>query len=124
MKPYTILSAFATSALLFLTACSAEDRAGEQPFAPTVETLGALAAGDSCTMTGAIISSPNSKVTGRGFYYGNDTLRIQVVSYDTVTTTFRETVDSIAHGDYYVYAFATNGMGTTYGDTLYFSIDE
>lgn len=81
-----------------------------------------MATGDSCVMEGVIVSSPNSKVTGRGFYYGNDTLRIQVVSNDTLTTTFRESIDSIAPGDYYVYAFATNGMGTRYGDTLTFCI--
>lgn len=105
-----------------LASCSAEDRADEQPFAPTVQTLSAVADGDSCAMEGVIVASPNSKVTGRGFYYGNDTLRVQVVSYDTLTTTFREVVDSIAPGDYYVYAFATNGMGTRYGDTLTFHI--
>lgn len=109
-------------ALFALVACNAEDRADEQPFAPTVRTLSAVATGDSCVMEGVIASSPNSNVTGRGFYYGNDTLRVQVVSYDTLTATFREIINSIAPGDYYVYAFATNGMGTRYGDTLTFRI--
>jgi len=106
-----------------LTACFGEDRSDEEPFAPTVATTAANAAGDSCVVEGEIISSPNSSIRGRGFYYGNDTLKIQVVSYDTLTWHFTETLDSLKSGIYYVYAFATNGMGTSYGDTLTFRID-
>lgn len=123
MKRTSLLPLLAAFALL-LTSCSPDDRADEQPFAPTVATLSAEAAGDSCVLQGAIVASPNSKVTGRGFYYGNDTLRVQVISYDTLTSTFREVVDSIKPGIYYACAFATNGMGTSYGDTLHFQIAE
>lgn len=123
MKRTLLLSLLSTVSLLF-TSCSPDDRADEQPFAPTVATLSAEAAGDSCVLQGAILASPNSRVTGRGFYYGNDTLRVQVISRDTLTTTFREVVDSIAPGIYYACAFATNGMGTSFGDTLHFQIAE
>jgi len=111
-------------AATLLAACAGEDRSGEQPFPPTVRTLDAAARGDSVRLTGEILSSPNSKVTGRGFFYGNDTLRVQVLSHDTLTATFSEVIDSLRPGFYYAYAFAANGMGTSNGDTLVFYIPE
>lgn len=124
MKKQFFLPLLPAALALLAAACSGEDRSGEQPFPPTVRTLGAYAQGDSVRLTGEILSSPNSKVVGRGFYYGNDTLRVQVVSNDTLTDTFTEVVDSLRPGYYYAYAFAANGMGTTNGDTLLFYIPE
>lgn len=109
------------SLLALLASCSGDDRSGERPYAPTVRTLGAWVSGDSVRLTGEIVSSPNSPVTGRGFYYGNDTLRIRLISSDTLDT-FSEVVDSLRPGYYYAYAFAANGIGTTNGDTLIFYV--
>lgn len=111
--------------VLLVAACMAacgEDRSGEQPFAPTVLTLGAEVDADSVRMTGAVTASPNSSLTACGFAYGNDTLRLRTETAEPAAT-FSATVDSLLPGDYFTVAFATNGVGTSYGDTLYFTIE-
>lgn len=107
--------------LALLTACMGEDRSGEQPFAPTVKTLDAVAAGDSALLRGQVLTSPNSDVTACGFNYGNDTLRKSVVCAEA-TTLFEAYTDSLGAGTYFAVAYATNGIGTTYADTVYFTI--
>lgn len=116
----SITSLFLLTAAV-LTACG-EDRSSEQPFAPTVLTLGAEADADSVVMTGAVTASPNSTLRTCGFAYGNDTLRLRT-NVEEPSATFTATVDSLLPGDYYTVAFATNGVGTSYGDTLYFTIE-
>ncbi len=114
---------FLLAAMLMFSACRREDRSGEQPFAPTVRTLDVVVEGDRCTMAGAIDASPNSAVLARGFNYGNDTLRLEVLSSDS-TEIFTAEADSLLPGEYFMVAFATNGIGTTRGDTLHFTIAE
>lgn len=104
-----------------LIACG-EDRSDEQPFAPTVETASVEVLGDSALLTGNVTSSLNSSLTKCGFAYGNDTLTLDVVSPDTAFT-FSAVTDSLGAGEYYAVAYAANGMGTSYGDTLYFTIE-
>ena len=50
---------------LFVSACG-QDRSGEQPFVPTVQTGVAAQVADSVQLTGSIITSPNSQVLERG----------------------------------------------------------
>ena len=120
MRRYIIVILVAISTLI--VACSGEDRSGEQPFAPTVETLSAEVMGDSCLLTGAVTSSPNSSLRGVGFAYGNDTLRLTAVS-DTCTELFQATTQALQPGTYFAVAFAENGVGKTIGtDTIYFEI--
>lgn len=120
MRRYIIVILVAISTLT--AACSGEDRSGEQPFAPTVETLSAEVMGDSCLLTGAVTSSPNSSLRGVGFAYGNDTLRLTAVS-DTCTELFQATTQALRSGTYFAVAFAENGVGKTIGtDTIYFEI--
>ncbi len=107
--------------LILLASCSGEDRSGEQPFAPTVETIGAEVVADSARLSGHVLSSPNSPLTICGFKYGNDTLRV-TINAPAPTTTFTAYTDSLGAGDYFYVAFATNGIGTSYGDTLHFTI--
>lgn len=114
------LFAFPAS-LLLLCACAGEDRSGEQPFPPTVRTYSCVVDSGRCTMAGVIEASPNSRVRKRGFYYGNDTLRIDLPSADS-TAYFTAVADSLRPGTYYSVAYATNGMGTSTGDTLYFEM--
>ncbi|HIU89863.1 MAG TPA: hypothetical protein IAC71_06400 [Candidatus Caccomonas pullistercoris] len=109
-------------AVAALTACNPEDRSGEQPFAPTVKTIAAERVGDSCRMEGQVVLSPNSRVTQRGFRYGNDTLQVDTLSADT-TDRFAATTRRLGPGRYYVVAYASNGMGLSLGDTLYVTID-
>jgi len=104
----------------FLVSCSGEDRSGEQPFAPEVRTLGAEpAVGDSVRMAGELIDEHNSTVTKRGFVYWNDTLKVTRTSTDEAALFYAFT-DSLGNGTYSYTAFATNGIGTSYGDTLTF----
>ncbi len=107
--------------LLVLTACSPVDRSDEQPLAPTVQTGTPTVEGPRALLTGDVLASPNSDVLRRGFGYGNDTLRAEVESTDS-TSHFVATTDSLGPGHYFVVAFAENGVGTSYGDTLYFQI--
>lgn len=111
------------AAAVGLTACNPVDRSGEQPFAPTVQTVSAEVAGDSVCLTGQVLTSPNSTVTRSGFYYGKGSTS-ETVTVDSVTTIFSTWVDSLDAGTYYAVAWATNGVGTGHGDTIYFEITE
>ncbi|MBO5134060.1 MAG: hypothetical protein J6C15_02800 [Bacteroidaceae bacterium] len=107
--------------LLFFVACNPEDRSGEQPFAPTVRTLTAVVEDGQCLLTGCIDASPNSRVLKRGFRCGNDTLRLDILSEDEVDM-FHAYVEGLLPGEYFAVAYATNGVGTSLGDTLFFFI--
>ncbi len=120
MKATFPLFAMLVSAPLLYTACG-DDRSGEQPFAPTVQSVSAVAAGDSAQLTGFVTSSPNSSLTKCGFVYGNDTLRKDKAA-EEAGVSFSVTTDSLGAGDYYAVAYAQNGVGKGYGDTLRFTI--
>ncbi len=107
--------------LIALLAACGEDRSGEQPFAPTVQTGIYTLVGDSVQLQGAVTASPNSRLLECGFVYGNDTLKSKVVA-DTLTT-FSAYTTPLEPGTYYYAAYARNGVGTTNGDTLYFTIE-
>ena len=104
-----------------LTACSGEDRSGEQPFAPTVETVAATADGPTAMMEGVVTASPNSSLTACGFRYGNDTLTLNADA--PVLTHFFAQTDTLDPGRYYAVAYARNGIGITYADTLWFEVE-
>ena len=63
MKLHTLL--YILPSFILLSACNGVDRSGEQPFAPTVETLAAETAGDGVLLNGV------------GTSYG-DTVRFQI----------------------------------------------
>ena len=105
-----------------LTACNPVDRSGEQPFAPTVKTVSATAKADSARLDGQVLTSPNSDVTACGCVYGNDTLRTEKAAAAPAMQ-FTVWTDSLGAGDYYAVAYATNGVGTSYGDTVRFTIN-
>lgn len=110
-----------TLGLCMMAACG-EDRSLEQPFAPEVETAGVTVNGQVATFTGYVLASPNSSLRECGFAFGNDTLR-SVVKAAQPADTFTVQVDSMKAGEYFMAAYATNGVGTTYGDTLYFTVE-
>ena len=117
----SILIAVCLCLTCILTLACGEDRSGEQPFAPTVQTLVAEQTADSVLLTGAVLSSPNSRLLECGFEYGNDTLRAKVTA-DTLTT-FSEYTDSLGKGSYFAVAYARNGVGKSYGDTIRFNVE-
>lgn len=116
----SLLSPFAFLALFsaFLLSCG-EDRSSEQPFAPVVHSLCALVVGDSALLTGYVSESVNSSLKSCGFSYGNDTLRASCEAPEPAET-FTAVTDSLGAGVYFAVAFAKNGVGTSYGDTIYF----
>lgn len=121
MKLHTLL--YILPSFILLLACNGVDRSGEQPFAPTVETLAAEAAGDGVLLNGRVTDSPNSDVLECGFLYGNDTLRVKLKS-EEVSLLFSAYADSLQNGNYYAVAYARNGVGTSYGDTVRFQINK
>ncbi len=114
-----IVSLFVVSALV---ASCGEDRSGEQPFLPTVKSLAVVVEADSALMSGQVLASPNSPLVKCGFKYGNDTLRVEALA-PAPAETFTAVTRPLKPGKYFAVSFAANGMGTTYGDTLYFTID-
>ena len=115
--PSLVLLAIAAGA----AAACGEDRSGEQPFAPTVQSVGVEVKQHTAVLTGAVLASPNSSLKECGFAYGNDTLRAKCTAAEPATTFTAET-DSLGAGHYYAVPYASNGVGTTYADTLYFDI--
>lgn len=109
-------------ALTILASCHPEDRSGEQPFAPEVRTLDAEVSNTHALLSGCVIASRNSDVRKVGFVYGNDTLRLRVEQTENLQPLFRLATDSLGAGTYFYAAFATNGVGTTYADTLTFTL--
>lgn len=102
--------------------CSGEDRSDEMPRVPVVSTMSAIVSGDSCIMTGCVIESHNSPVKECGFIYYSDSIASNKIQCDT-TSVFSAIVDSLSKGEYFYAAYARNGMGTTYGDTLQFTVE-
>ena len=115
--PSLVLLAIAVGA----AAACGEDRSGEQPFAPTVQSVGVEVKQHTAVLTGAVLASPNSSLKECGFAYGNDTLRAKCTAAEPAATFTAET-DSLGAGHYYAVPYASNGVGTTYADTLYFDI--
>lgn len=115
------LSVIVTLLLIILSACSGEDRSGEEPQLPTVRTLDVLTSDTGKVFTGIVLTSLNSSLRSCGFYYGNDTLE-ETLTCDEATDTFSLTVDSLEDGTYYVEAWAKNGMGTATGESVIFSV--
>ena len=120
-----IMKHFPSLVLLAILAGAAaacgEDRSGEQPFAPTVQSVGGEVKQHTAVLTGAVLASPNSSLKECGFAYGNDTLRAKCTAAEPAATFTAET-DSLGAGHYYAVPYASNGVGTTYADTLYFDI--
>lgn len=121
MKHFPLLLLFLVTTFALLASCG-EDRSGEQPLAPTVVMGGAVQQGDSVRLSAQVTSSVNSSLKECGFYYGNDTLSLQVKA-DSATASFQAFTDSLGRGDYYVVAYAKNGVGTTKADTARFTVE-
>ena len=101
--------------------CSGEDRSGEMPRVPVVHTTSAFVDGDVCTMNGLVEESHNSALRECGFVYGLAGANSIQLKTDTART-FTAKVDSLENGDYFCVAYAKNGMGVSYGDTLTFVV--
>lgn len=94
---------------------------------PTVTTQAvtniASTSGDG---NGTLVNTGGSAVTARGFVYSSvnsqPTLADTVVSSGTATGTYTITMSPLSSTTtYYVRAYATNAIGTGYGDTVTFT---
>ena len=104
-----------------LAACSGEDRSGEQPFPPTVAGVGCTVEGNIATLKACVTSSPNSSLKQCGFYYGNDTLRLEAKAAEPAVE-FSAQTRELEAGRYFAIPYAQNGVGTTKADTMWFEI--
>ena len=107
--------------LLLLAAACGEDRSDEQPFPPSVETLGCTVDGGRARLSGRLVSNRNSLVTELGVQCWNDSLD-QSYTADAGTSDYEVVTDTLDAGTYHYAAYAVNGMGKAYGDTLSFDI--
>lgn len=111
------------AAMGMTASCSGEDRSDEQPRVPVVRTISAVVSGDSCIMTGAVEESHNSSLRECGFCYGiKDGGAVVKLKADTLRT-FTAVADSLETGEYFYVAYTRNAMGTSYGDTLSFTVN-
>lgn len=121
MKVSFIISAVLCSNCMVLCSCSGEDRSDEMPRIPVVSTVSATVNGNSCTMNGTVVESHNSSLRECGFFYGETGAASVKIKADT-TEIFEVKADSLEAGDYYCVAYAKNGMGVSYGDTVEFIV--
>lgn len=121
MKVSFIISAVLCSNCMVLCSCSGEDRSDEMPRIPVVSTVSATVNGNSCTMNGTVVESHNSSLRECGFFYGETGAASVKIKADT-TKIFEVKADSLEAGDYYCVAYAKNGMGVSYGDTVEFIV--
>lgn len=103
--------------------CSGEDRSGEMPRVPVVYTISVSVEGNTCKMNGAVADSHNSSLRECGFYYGLLGEKSLLLKTDTART-FMALADSLKNGEYFCVAYAKNGIGMSYGDTLYFNVEK
>lgn len=107
-----------------LCSCSGEDRSDEMPRVPVVRTTSAVVDGRNvCTMGGMVDESHNSALRECGFVYGVVGENSMQRKADTART-FTARADSLEDGDYFCVAYAKNGMGVSYGDTMRFVVNE
>jgi hypothetical protein len=112
--------------ILFLATCKPEK---EEPKPLTAPVLTTMEAGDitaiSAVSGGAISSDGGSPVTARGIVWGvshNPTLADSVSEEGTGIGSFLSDLTPLKYSTtYYVRAYATNSIGTTYGNEITFN---
>ena len=94
------------------------------PTLPTV-TTGATSNinASGATLSGNVTSDGGARVTSRGFLYGTNSSNLtQTVQSGTGTGSFTKALTGLtANTTYYYKAYATNSVGTVYGDVLAFT---
>ena len=95
--------------------------------APTITTTAAFGvSNNAATSGGTVTSNGGTPLTARGIVYGtspNPTLANSVITDVSITTgTFTANITGLANTTtYYVRAYATNSVGTTYGNEVSFT---
>jgi hypothetical protein len=89
-----------------------------EPGAPVVLTSGATAAAGVITADGEVTAEGDDSVTERGFAYGtvsDPTIADSTIVVGAGIGTFTGTSSALTDGTYFVRAYATNSLGTSYG---------
>jgi hypothetical protein len=89
--------------------------------APVVLTSSATASGSAADLTGDVTAAGTAPVTARGFASSTSTSPTtagSTVSGGSGTGAFTGTTPALAAGTYYVRAYATSSIGTTYGSEV------
>lgn len=90
---------------------------------PTVTTGSATPGIENATLRGNVTSDGNATVTARGFVYGTSASNLsQTVQSGSGSGSFTVTITDLALGTTYYYkAYATNSVGTAYGEVKQFT---
>jgi len=91
---------------------------------PTVQTNAATnIIADEATISGNVTSDGGTDVTACGFIYGTDANSLtQTIQSGSGTGSFTSNLTSLTYGTTYYYkAYATNSVGTAYGEVLSFT---
>ncbi len=91
---------------------------------PTVQTNAATnITADGATLSGNVTSAGSATVTARGFLYGTSESNLtQTIQSGSGTGSFIATVSNQTYGTTYYYkAYATNSLGTAYGEVMSFT---
>ena len=93
---------------------------------PTVQTVSATdITSTDATLNGNVISDGGATVTARGFMYGtSESSLTQIVQSGSEIGNFTSVITGLAHSTTYYYkAYATNSVGTAYGEVMQFSTE-
>jgi hypothetical protein len=94
----------------------------EDPLPPVVETILINTFIDETTLGGYVVDAGSSVVTENGFYWGTDpTNLVTQIIVAGITQAFQDVV-SPAPGLYFFKAYATNDVGTGYGQVVPFVV--
>ena len=90
---------------------------------PTVTTTIATdITSSTATVGGEVTNDGGNTITSRGVYYSTNTVPISGITIGSGTGTFSNGITSLApNTTYYYRAYATNEIGTNYGNTLSFT---
>ncbi|MBR6068799.1 MAG: hypothetical protein IKP45_13495 [Bacteroidales bacterium] len=95
-------------------------------YAPTVQTNAASGiTTNSATLNGNVTSDGGTTVTSRGFVYGTSPSNLSlIVQSGSGTGSYNKSVTGLAAGTtYYFKAYATNSVGTAYGEVKQFTTE-
>ena len=91
---------------------------------PTVETISAFdITYHEATLSGNVSSDGGATITARGFVYGTSANNLtQTVQSGSGTGSYTKTITGLTHSTTYYYkAYATNSVGTSYGEVKQFT---
>ena len=115
--------------LIFITFCSCDKEQNvDNSMLPRITTLGASnISSSSATIGGKIVSNGNENITSFGICWASTpepTINSLHLTYTSYQETFFTTIQDLTKNQtYYVRSYATNSVGTSYGNQITFTTD-